>query len=211
MALFWTHLGKGPADRKGDNISNMVFSKVLSGSIVMNTWKHFANTLSTISCLYLPKDNFLEEQAHVTENIPIPKTIPTHKVSWTFSSNGVPCNVFLTWVMLMFPFSGNSTVCLRSQRKWSWWQHMLLFSERASSEVKRSCSVRFVRNGFTLNAFYILITKIHCLTVLLLLFLWLKVLKIHAQMYLYTFLTFIKKTFTLCQNCRTEFVFHWHS
>lgn len=26
---------------------------------------------------------------------------------------------------------------------------MLLFSERASSEVKRSCSVRFVRNGFT--------------------------------------------------------------
>ena len=59
---FEAHHCKGPMDTIGGNIKNMVFEKVLSGTTVINTPKvfaEFANTVSTISCLYLPNEDLL--------------------------------------------------------------------------------------------------------------------------------------------------------
>ena len=68
-------------DGIGGNIKNMVFKKVLSGTTVINTPKEFAefaNMVSTISCLYLPKEDLLQEPDHVKDCTP----------------KGVPCNKF---------------------------------------------------------------------------------------------------------------------
>ena len=59
-------------------IKNMVFKKFLSGSTVINRPKEFAefaNTVSTISCLYLPNEDLLQEPDHVKHCTPIPSTI----------------------------------------------------------------------------------------------------------------------------------------
>ena len=68
--------GKGPMDGIGGTIKNMVFKKVLSGSTVINTPKEFAeftNTVSTISCLYLPNEDLLQEPDYVKDCTPIPR------------------------------------------------------------------------------------------------------------------------------------------
>ena len=91
------HHGKDPMDGIGGNITNMVFKKVLSGTTVINTPKgfaEFANTVSTISCLYLPNEDLLQEPDHVKDCTPIPNTTKTHKIVRSYTSKGVPCNKF---------------------------------------------------------------------------------------------------------------------
>ena len=88
---FEAHHGKDPMDGIGGNITNMVFKKVLSGTTVINTPKEFAefaNTVSTISCLYLPNEDLLQEPDHVKD------TTKTHKIVRSYTSKGVPCNKF---------------------------------------------------------------------------------------------------------------------
>ena len=90
---FEAHHGKDLMDGIGGNIKNMVFKKVLSGTTVINTPKEFAefvNTVSTISCLYLPN----EESDHVKDCTPIPNTTKTHKIVRSYTSKGAPCNKF---------------------------------------------------------------------------------------------------------------------
>ena len=87
--------GKGPMDGIRGTIKNMVFKKVLSGSTVINTPKEFAeftNTVSTISCLYLPNEDLLQEPDHVKDCTPTPNTIKTLKIVRSYTSKGVPCN-----------------------------------------------------------------------------------------------------------------------
>ena len=70
---FEAHHGKGPMDGIGGTIKNMVFKKVLSGTTVINTLKkfaEFAHTVSTISCLYLPNEDLLQEPDHVKDCTP---------------------------------------------------------------------------------------------------------------------------------------------
>ena len=73
---FEAHHDKGSMDGIGGTIKNMVFKKVLSGSTVINTPKEFAeftNTVSTISCLYLPNEDLLQEPDYVKDCTPIPR------------------------------------------------------------------------------------------------------------------------------------------
>ena len=94
---FEAYHGKGPMDGIGGTIKNVVFKKVLSGSTVINTPKESAesaNTVSTISCLYLANEDLLQEPDHVKDCPPIPNTIKTHKIVWSYTSKGVPCNKF---------------------------------------------------------------------------------------------------------------------
>ena len=88
---FEAHHGKGPMDSIGGNIKNMVFKKVLSGTTVINTPKvfaEFANTVSTISCLYLPNEDLLQEPDHAKDCTPIPNTTKTHKIVRSYASKG---------------------------------------------------------------------------------------------------------------------------
>ena len=94
---FEAHHGKEPMDGIGGNIKNMVFKKVLPGTTVINTPKEFAefaNTVSTISCLYLPNEDLLQEPDHVKDCTPIPNTTKTHKIVRSYTSKGEPCNKF---------------------------------------------------------------------------------------------------------------------
>ena len=94
---FEAHHGKDPMDGIGGNIKNMVFKKVLSRITVINTPKtfaEFANTVSTISCLFLPNEDLLQEPDHVKDFTPIPNTTKMHKVVRSYTSKGPPCNKF---------------------------------------------------------------------------------------------------------------------
>ena len=73
---FEAHYSKGPMDGIAGTMKNMVFKKVLSASTVINTPKEFAeftNTVSTISCLYLPNEDLLQEPDYVKDCTPIPR------------------------------------------------------------------------------------------------------------------------------------------
>ena len=92
---FEEHHGKCPKGDVKGIIKNMVFVKVFSSSTVINTFKVFAEFVtSTISCLCLPRDDLLQESDHVKECTPIPNTIKTHKIGRSFTSKGDPCNKF---------------------------------------------------------------------------------------------------------------------
>ena len=68
VSLEWhynqTHHGKGPMDGIGGTIKNLVYRKVLSGDVVIDTPKkfaEFANEISNVDCLFLSKEQLLKE------------------------------------------------------------------------------------------------------------------------------------------------------
>ena len=70
---------------------------ILSGKTIINTPKEFAefaNTVSTISRLYLLNEDLLEEPDHVKDCTPISNTIKAHKIVQSYTSKGVPCSKF---------------------------------------------------------------------------------------------------------------------
>ena len=68
VSLEWhyneAHHGKGPMDGISGTIKNLVYRKVLSGDVVIDTPKkfaEFANEISNVDCLFLSKEQLLKE------------------------------------------------------------------------------------------------------------------------------------------------------
>ena len=65
------HRGKGPMDGIGGTVKNLVYRRVLSGHVVINTPKEFANfadQITSVDCLFLENTELL------------PSTLKIHKV-----------------------------------------------------------------------------------------------------------------------------------
>ena len=77
------HHGKGPMDGIGGTVKNLVYHKVLSGDVVINTPKEFAdfaNRIANVDCLFLEDAEMVTEPEDVTKASPIPSTLKIHKV-----------------------------------------------------------------------------------------------------------------------------------
>ena len=75
---------KGPIDRIGGTVKNLVYRRVLSGEVVINTpreFAEFANEISSVDCLFLDKSEFIHEPEEVSKTTPIPSTLKFDKVS----------------------------------------------------------------------------------------------------------------------------------
>ena len=78
------HYGKGPMDRIGGTVKNQVYRRVLSGDLLINTpreFAEFANQVSSVDCLFVDKSEFIQEPEKVSKATPIPSTLKFHKVS----------------------------------------------------------------------------------------------------------------------------------
>ena len=88
-----SHHGKGPMDGVGGTVKNVVFRNVKSGKAVINSPEEFANyaaeLMPSISSLYLPMEQILEEPDNVVTAPAIPGTLKVHKVVRKFNENGV--------------------------------------------------------------------------------------------------------------------------
>ena len=65
-------------------VENLVYRRVLSGDVVINTpreFAEFANQISSVNCLFLNKSEFIQEPEEVSKAMPIPSTLSVHKVS----------------------------------------------------------------------------------------------------------------------------------
>ena len=87
MSLEWhynkAHHGKGTVDGIGATIKNLVYRKVMSGDVVIDTPKkftEFANKTCNVDCLLLSKEQLLKEPEEVAKAAPIPTTLKIHKV-----------------------------------------------------------------------------------------------------------------------------------
>ena len=58
----------------------VLYGKVLSGDVVIDTSKKFANEISSVDCLFLSKEQLLKEPEEVAKAAPIPTTLKLHKV-----------------------------------------------------------------------------------------------------------------------------------
>ena len=77
------HHGKGPMDGIGGTVKNLVYRRVLSGDVVINTPKEFTNfadQITSVDCLFLENTELLKEPEEVTKAPPIPSTLKIHKV-----------------------------------------------------------------------------------------------------------------------------------
>ena len=65
-------------------VKNLVYRRVLSGDVVINTLREFvesANQISSVNCLLLGKSEFIEEPEEISKTTPILSTLKFHKVS----------------------------------------------------------------------------------------------------------------------------------
>ena len=97
LSLEWhyneAHHGKGPVDGVGGTVKNMVYRRVLTGDIVIDTHKQFANfaqEVCNVDSLFLPDESLIEEPEQIKHAKPIPHTLQKHKVVRCFSRRGVP-------------------------------------------------------------------------------------------------------------------------
>ena len=56
---------KGLIDRIGGTVKNLVYCWILSGDVVINTSREFANQISSVDCLFLNKSEFILEPEEV--------------------------------------------------------------------------------------------------------------------------------------------------
>ena len=71
-------------DGIGGTIKNLVYRKMLSGDVVIDTPKkfaEFANKICNVDCLLLSKEQLLKEPEEVAKVAPIPTTLKIHKVT----------------------------------------------------------------------------------------------------------------------------------
>ena len=71
----------GPMDGVGGTVKNLVYRRVLSGDVVINIPKEFANfadQITSVDCLFLENTELLPEE--VTKAPPIPSTLKIHRV-----------------------------------------------------------------------------------------------------------------------------------
>ena len=59
------HHVKGLIDRIGGTVKNLIYCWVLSGDVVINTSREFANQISSVDCLFLNKSEFILEPEEV--------------------------------------------------------------------------------------------------------------------------------------------------
>ena len=63
------HHGKGPINGVGGPVKNVIFRKVKSGHVLINTLKEFAEAamrfVPNVSTLYLPNKNIMEEPTDI--------------------------------------------------------------------------------------------------------------------------------------------------
>ena len=88
MSLEWhynkVHHGKGTMDGIGGTIKKLVYSKMLSRDVVIDTPKkfaEFANKICNVDCLFLSKEQLLKEPEEVAKVAPTPTTLKIHKVT----------------------------------------------------------------------------------------------------------------------------------
>ena len=78
------HHGKGPMDGIGSTLKNVVFRKVLSQDLVINTPEEFARQAGElckgVKCLYLPITNVIKEPADIADAPGIDGTLKVHKL-----------------------------------------------------------------------------------------------------------------------------------
>jgi len=77
------HHGKGPMDGIGGTLKNLVHRKVMSGAVVINTPKEFAdyaNSVCKVDSLFMGKEDLLLEPVEIADALPIPTTLKVHKV-----------------------------------------------------------------------------------------------------------------------------------
>ena len=71
-------------------IKSMVFRRVLSRQIVINSPREFAtftNSICNVECLYLPIDEIMDEPDFIQDISAVPETLKTHKVVRGFSKH----------------------------------------------------------------------------------------------------------------------------
>ena len=84
-------------DGIGGTIKRMVFRKVMSKHVVINSAQEFAeyaDSISKIVCLYLPAADLIVEPSIVADQKPIPDTLQIHKFVREFRRYMVPLNKF---------------------------------------------------------------------------------------------------------------------
>ena len=78
------HHGKGPMDGVGGTLKNMVFRKVKSGQIVINTPKDFTDAaikfVPSITTIFLPKEDEIKEPDDINNSPLIKDTLKVHKL-----------------------------------------------------------------------------------------------------------------------------------
>ena len=67
-----------------ENVKNLVLRHVKSGKVVINTpekFAHYADKVCVgVTSLYLPKEEFLEEQVIQTQHPEVKKSLQVHKI-----------------------------------------------------------------------------------------------------------------------------------
>ena len=109
------HHGKGPMDGIGGTIKNKVFREVKSGRIVIDSPKSFTDAANllvpSVSTLYLPQKDVIEETPDVADAPYIKGTLDIHKILRRKSAKGV---TFLEFFKLSFDNSPFFTQYYRS-------------------------------------------------------------------------------------------------
>ena len=78
------HHSKGLTGRTDVTVKNLVYRRVLSGDVVINTFREFvelANQINSVDCLLLDKSEFIQEPEEISKAMPIPSTLKFHKVT----------------------------------------------------------------------------------------------------------------------------------
>ena len=87
------HHGKGPMDRVGGTVKNMIFQQVKSKKCVINGAKDFAEytnkIINDISCLYLAENEIMAEPQDIETSPKIPRTLKVHTVLRTYNEDNV--------------------------------------------------------------------------------------------------------------------------
>ena len=71
-------------DRIEVTVKNLVYRRLLSGDVVINTLREFvefANQINSVDCLLLDKSEFIQEPEEISKATPIPSTLKFHKFS----------------------------------------------------------------------------------------------------------------------------------
>ena len=71
-------------DGIGGTVKNLVCHRFLSGNLVINTpreFAEFATQINSVDCLFLEKSEFIQEPEEVSKAKPIPSTLKVYKVS----------------------------------------------------------------------------------------------------------------------------------
>ena len=71
-------------DGIGGTVKNLVYRRVLSGDVVINTrreFAEFANQISSVDCLFFERSEFIQEPDEVSKAMSTPATLKVHNVS----------------------------------------------------------------------------------------------------------------------------------